>query len=140
MKNEIAPDGATARHGRPPALAAPELAGLDGIALDITERKEMAEELRRTQNLDAIGHLTGGIAHDFNNLLTIIVGNLELIEDAAGDGDRRQCGDDGENPLFASRHIQNPPHRITQFGFSSLDNLNYRALPCRPCDKHRHQP
>ena len=32
------------------------------------------------QKMEAIGELTGGIAHDFNNLLTIILGNLEYIE------------------------------------------------------------
>jgi CheY-like chemotaxis protein len=31
--------------------------------------------------MDAVGQLTGGIAHDFNNLLTIILANLQLLED-----------------------------------------------------------
>ena len=31
--------------------------------------------------MEAFGQLTGGIAHDFNNLLTIVLGNLELLED-----------------------------------------------------------
>jgi CheY-like chemotaxis protein len=33
-----------------------------------------------------VGQLTGGIAHDFNNLLTVVLGNIEMMEDdLAGD-------------------------------------------------------
>ncbi len=39
MKDDTAPNGATARHGGPPALAAPELAGLDGIGHAFFTRK-----------------------------------------------------------------------------------------------------
>ena len=48
--------------------------------LDITERKQMEEELRRAHNLESLGLLAGGIAHDFNNVLTGVMGNLALLQ------------------------------------------------------------
>jgi len=47
---------------------------------DITERKQMEEQLLQAQKMEAVGHLAGGVAHDFNNMLTVILGHAELIK------------------------------------------------------------
>jgi PAS domain S-box-containing protein len=51
-----------------------------GMWFDISERKQMEQNLLHASKLEAVGRLTGGIAHDFNNMLSVVIGNLDLLE------------------------------------------------------------
>jgi PAS domain S-box-containing protein len=57
---------------------------MEGIIVDITERKLLENQLQQSRRMEAVGRLAGGIAHDFNNLLTIIKGYAELAQQRTG--------------------------------------------------------
>ena len=52
---------------------------LFSIMHDLTDQRQLEEQLRQTQRLESVGQLAGGVAHNFNNALAAIIGYSELI-------------------------------------------------------------
>jgi two-component system cell cycle sensor histidine kinase/response regulator CckA len=62
-----------------------------GSVQDITERKQLEEQLLQAQKLEALARLSGGIAHDFNNLLAVVMGSISLLSERAHTDEARAC-------------------------------------------------
>ncbi|MCP4180998.1 MAG: PAS domain-containing protein [bacterium] len=51
----------------------------EGIVTDITEHKNLEQQLMHSQKMEAISTLTRGMGHEFNNIIGIISGFAELM-------------------------------------------------------------
>ncbi|BDU74257.1 PAS domain S-box protein [Mesoterricola silvestris] len=58
-----------------------------GMKQDITRQKQLEQQLRHSQKLEAVGLLAGGVAHDFNNVLQVINGYGTLMQLGQGPDD-----------------------------------------------------
>ncbi len=57
-----------------------DLIGIVVVFRDVSERRQLQNELFRARKLESVGVLAGGIAHDFNNILTAIITNLFMAK------------------------------------------------------------
>src|SRR5438093_1688447 len=83
---------------------------MEGLIVDITERKLLEDQLQQARRMEAVGRLAGGVAHDFNNLLTIIKGYVELALNRIGGqpelrGNIQQIADAAERAVTLVRQL-----------------------------------
>lgn len=119
--------------GRPVRMA--------GAIQDISQRRELEEQLRQAQKLEVIGRLAGGVAHDFNNILTAMRLNLELLRDQPGlpggalpqvqeleSMTERAARMTAQLLLFARRHVMAPEPVELHAALTGLGSLLRRLL------------
>ena len=57
-----------------------EVSGAASIGDDVTERRNLEQQMLRAQRMESLGTLAGGIAHDLNNLLMPILMGATLLK------------------------------------------------------------
>ena len=111
------------------------LVKITGFVLDRTAQRELEEQLRQAQRLEAVGQLAGGIAHDFNNLLTVIIGCTDLLR-----SDHRAVVVDGHDPIEELAKAASRAAGLTQqlLAFSRRQVLQPRVVDLNAAVRHAH--
>lgn len=118
-----------------------QITDIQVVYRDITEKKMLAEQLRQSQKMEAIGQLAGGIAHDFNNILTAIIGygslllkknpNDNLIKEYAGEiitSSNRAAALTRDLLTFSRKHTINPQPALLSELIKTVVRLLARVL------------
>jgi len=77
---EIRPGALTLRGEELSTLAVRDVSARERLA---RERRQVEDQLRQVQKMDAIGRLAGGLGHDLGNLLGVIMTYVEVLHDGA---------------------------------------------------------
>ncbi|MBN1301023.1 MAG: PAS domain S-box protein [Melioribacteraceae bacterium] len=107
------------------------LIALEGIARDITERKQSEKALIENERLSAIGQTAAAVAHDFNNSLQAIYSNLELcLMDKSIPGSVREristvesIANDAATRVRILQKFGSDSNRTNQFQLLNLNNI-----------------
>ncbi|MCB9079899.1 MAG: response regulator [Anaerolineaceae bacterium] len=80
---------------------------------DVTEHRQLEEQLHQSKKLEALGQLAAGVAHHFNNLLTSIIGFVTFAKDTLPEN--HPAANDLERVLEASDKAATLTHQLLAF-------------------------
>ncbi|HUK62071.1 MAG TPA: ATP-binding protein, partial [Dongiaceae bacterium] len=103
-----------------------DVTGVIGLATDVTERRELEQQLRHAQKMEAVGRLAAGVAHDFNNRLTTILGYSSLLL-------QRESGE----PAHGLREIKRAAERASELTRQLLAFSRRQVVEPRVIDLNR---
>ncbi|MBY6239949.1 response regulator [Methylosinus sp. Sm6] len=87
----------------------------EALSAEAGERETLAEQLRQSQKMEAIGQLTGGLAHDFNNMLAVVIGSVNLAKRRLGGADQVDAIRYLDSALEGAEHAATLTHRLLAF-------------------------
>ena len=97
---------------------------IEGFTTDISEQRDLEEQIQQSHKMESVGRLAGGVAHDYNNMLSVILGYAELA----------MAGVDPDKPLYGDlQEIYNAARRSTQItrqllAFARKQTINPKVL------------
>ncbi|MCC7376064.1 MAG: PAS domain-containing protein [Verrucomicrobiales bacterium] len=98
-----------------------------GVVQDITTRRQLEDQLRQAQKMEAVGQLAGGIAHDFNNILAIMLLQISLQQQRTNlDPDLQQAFADLES---CARRAAELTRQLLVFGHRAPPSFQSLHLP-----------
>ncbi|MGD9732483.1 MAG: ATP-binding protein [Desulfamplus sp.] len=105
--------------------------GIIGISRNVTEQKLaeqekniLANQLRQSQKMEAIGTLAAGVAHDFNNILSAIQGYSEIVMYELSDYSPEKIS--MEKVLYACNRAKHLIRQILTFSRTSTEECLVR--------------
>jgi two-component system, cell cycle sensor histidine kinase and response regulator CckA len=99
------------------------------IIRDISERKELEEDILKAKKIETIGILAGGIAHDYNNLLTVILASINMVQmqaDPTSTDYRRLC--EAEKATLLARDLTKQFITLSTHGMPSKKTVPIETL------------
>ena len=106
-----------------------------GSAEDITESRQLGDQFRQAQKMEAVGQLAGGVAHDFNNLLTAITAFAGFVgQTLPKEG---QVRDDLNEVLKAAQRAANLTQQLLTFSRRQVVNPRIVDLNELVTDTHK---